>query len=231
LKQLQETGFDILSLANNHSNDYGKSALRYTRALCADYMILCAGTSLDFDEYSLLIKKVGGKKVGFVFVYAVYVSPDPIRLAEMLDALTVETDMQIAYIHWGDEYMLSHSASQESLAQMMIDNGVDAVIGHHPHVVQDIALYKNKPIFYSLGNFIFDQYFSTDVQEGLGVTLAITDAESTYSLIPFTSVGTHAQPRVMEEEKHRLFNRILNDIQSVDGVDIENGSLTIPNRN
>jgi hypothetical protein len=123
--------------------------------------------------------------------------------------LTKKSDMQIAYVHWGTEYELAHNAAQETLAHVLIDAGADAVIGHHPHVVQDVAFYKDKPIFYSLGNFIFDQYWDTDVQTGLGVRMTIDDGSIAYEAIPFTTAGSRVQPTIMQDaDAHTLFTRI-----------------------
>lgn len=230
LQQVQIEGFDIVSLANNHSFDYGTPALAYTRTLCAKYGIICAGTPSQIDEYSLVIKKIGTKKIGIIFIQIVTAALDTDRLEEVLDALASQTDYQYAYVHWGDEYILVHNDAQEVLAKTLIDNGIDAVIGHHPHVVQDISFYKDKPIFYSLGNFIFDQYFSDDVQEGLGVSLSIFDTYTEYSLVPFTSNGTHGQPRQMTViEQNPLFSRILDGVQDYEGVQVNNGVIMVQN--
>lgn len=230
LRQLHSVGFDILSLANNHSFDYGASALSYTRAQCPRYTLICAGSPTGLDEYSIVIKKVGTKKVGFIFIYAVFSKPDTKRLIELLEVLTAETDAQIAYIHWGDEYMLTHNDSQEKLATTLIEQGVDAVIGHHPHVVQDVALYKGKPIFYSLGNFVFDQYFDENVQEGLGVAMTLHDSSTEYKLVSFTSKGTYSQPREMApEEFHVLMTRILEGVKNETGVYRAEGRIVVEN--
>ena len=65
--------------------------------------------------------------------------------------------MIIAYMHFGNEYSNSPNENQEKIAHELIDYGADIVIGSHPHVTQGIEMYNGKPIFYSLGNFIFDQ--------------------------------------------------------------------------
>ena len=57
----------------------------------------------------------------------------------------------------------------------MVDSGADIIIGHHPHVIQNYEIYKERPIFYSLGNFIFDQYFSAETQEGLAIKIILSD--------------------------------------------------------
>ena len=103
-----------------------------------------------------------------------------------------------------------HPKQQEELAHALIEAGADAVIGNHPHVAQDIEVYEGVPIFYSLGNFVFDQYFSQDVQEGLMLTVSVVDAKLQFTLTPVTSLGTPATPREMEgQQKDDLIARIL----------------------
>jgi LAS superfamily LD-carboxypeptidase LdcB len=91
---------------------------------------------------------------------------DPL-IREIIKNAKTQSDVLIVSIHWGDEYKTVHNARQESLAKMAIDSGADMVIGHHPHVIEDIDTYKDKPIIYSLGNFIFDQYFSKNTMRGM----------------------------------------------------------------
>ena len=73
----------------------------------------------------------------------------------------------IVYTHWGIEYATTSSAYSRELAHSFVDAGAEIVVGSHPHVVEESEAYKGKHIYYSLGNFIFDQYFSEDVQRGL----------------------------------------------------------------
>lgn len=86
---------------------------------------------------------------------------------EIIQNAKTKSDVLIVSFHFGDEYKLIHNARQETLAHTAIDFGADMVIGHHPHVMEDIEEYKGKPIVYSLGNFIFDQYFSKDTMRGM----------------------------------------------------------------
>ena len=72
----------------------------------------------------------------------------------------VGAEFVVINIHWGEEYKEISNNRQRFLAHALIDAGADVIIGHHPHVIQEMEVYKNRPIFYSLGNFVFDQYFS-----------------------------------------------------------------------
>jgi len=91
------------------------------------------------------------------------------------------------------------------LAQKLIVLGADAIIGHHPHVVEDIGLIDGVPVFYSLGNTIFDQYFSLAVQSGYSVNFFIRQQNLEFTLFPFTSIDNHSQPRPMKKGEQDLF--------------------------
>jgi poly-gamma-glutamate synthesis protein (capsule biosynthesis protein) len=77
------------------------------------------------------------------------------------------------YAHWGDEYEKKPNSGQREFAHRLVDAGADLVIGSHPHVVQTKELYNDKWIYYSLGNFVFDQYFNDSVRCGAVVTVSL----------------------------------------------------------
>lgn len=132
----------------------------------------------------------------------------------------------IVFMHWGDEYKLHSNTFQQNLAHKMIDAGADIVIGSHPHVVQEVEEYKGKLIFYSLGNFIFDQYFSTDVEQGLALKMWVDLEDSQISKIElFPIQSSKSQPALMEgraklsfldslaaRSDHQLYNSIVEGI-------------------
>jgi poly-gamma-glutamate synthesis protein (capsule biosynthesis protein) len=132
-------------------------------------------------------------------------APSREAIQRLIETASKESDMQIAFVHWGTEYEPLHSAFQEDLAKILIDAGAEVVIGHHPHVVQDIALYKGKPIFYSLGNFIFDQYFSEAVQDGLMVDFTPEGGAYHFTLLPVTSRYSRSQPMLMLGDERKAF--------------------------
>jgi len=124
-------------------------------------------------------------------------------------------------LHWGEEYKLINSPAQQSLSHRIIKAGADLIIGHHPHVVQNIEKYQGKLIYYSLGNFIFDQYFSPDTQEGLAVGLEIHPDRLVCRLFPLQI--NLSQPVLMKQNKAREFliqlanrsdNRLVDEIKS-----------------
>ena len=205
LPTLQKSGFTHMSVANNHAFDYGSTTFKHTLISLEQAGITPFGHPTHIDGLSAVTIPIGDKKVGLLAINEIFNRSSWDELQNNLDSLSSSTDMQIIYIHWGEEYILKHDGKQEALAKQLIDAGADAIIGHHPHVVQDIDIYKNRPIFYSLGNFIFDQYFSVDVKQGLVVKFSFVNDEVHYDLVPVTSEGAYSQPALMDKEARTLF--------------------------
>ncbi len=110
-----------------------------------------------------------------------------------------QADVIIVSYHWGTEYETKHNAEQESIAKATIDAGAKLVIGHHPHVQQEIEAYKDGWIAYSLGNFVFDQYFQPEVMQSriFEVTFKGKDIIGTRD-IPVT-ISRQSQPSLAED--------------------------------
>ncbi len=204
------TYFSILSLANNHTFDKGEEGLAFTKDILTNKSVKTFGDPNVVDGTSVAVIPHGEQTIALVAINAV-TTLDSTSTIELLSDLNTKSDMQIVYVHWGTEYKLEHSQDQEGLARLLIDHGADAIIGHHPHVIQDIDIYKGAPIFYSLGNFVFDQYFDDNVQIGLGVELVLQNSELTYRLVPFTSKDSKSSPRLMTVDER---SQLLIDLSS-----------------
>lgn len=94
-------------------------------------------------------------------------------------AANQQGDLVVVSFHWGDEYQTKHNQKQEQFAKAAIDAGADLIIGHHPHVVQEVEQYKDGWIAYSLGNFVFDQNFSKETTQGLVLKVKISGGKIT----------------------------------------------------
>ncbi len=182
---LNNVGFDIVSFANNHVGDWNVAAFTDTLNRLNQNNILFIGAGVNYGtakEVTVISKNgihfgfIGLTDVGPEWIKAgennpgILLASDP-NLSEIIKEAKSKVDFLIVSFHWGDEYETIHNSRQEYLAKKVIDAGADAVIGHHPHVVQDIQYYKDKPIFYSLGNFVFDQYFSKETMQGMMAVL------------------------------------------------------------
>ncbi len=183
---LKDEGFDVVSFANNHVGDYGKAAFDDTRArlTAASLPYAGAGNTKAAAEEPVIIEK-NGLRVGYIGFTdvgpnwmsakenesGILLASDP-RFTEIIKNAKAKVDTLVVSFHWGEEYK-PHNARQEMLAKRAIDAGARIVAGHHPHVAQDVEVYNGGLIIYSLGNFIFDQYFSKETMEGLGVIVSL----------------------------------------------------------
>ena len=167
----------VAGLANNHAIDYGITGMQDTleNLKSADITPMGAGNTED-EAHQAVVKDVNGRKVTILNYmdsenfaeysyeampyangsnpgYSAYDSED----AQKQIAENNDSDLIVAYLHFGNEYSNSPNENQVKIAHELIDYGADVVVGSHPHVTQGIEMYNGKPIFYSLGNFIFDQ--------------------------------------------------------------------------
>ena len=193
---LAEAGFTHMSLANNHTDDYGVEGFTETERTLETAGVVPFGSPFELSSSTVTYVAAGDTTVALIGVYAVVSVPKSDVVAEVVADAAEASDVQIAYVHWGEEYGLVHDGRQEALAHLLIDAGVDVVIGHHPHVVQDIQTYNDALIFYSLGNFIFDQYWNADVTAGLVLDLAIQPSgELVFTLVPVSTQDSRTSPR------------------------------------
>lgn len=176
--QLQRYGFSYFTLANNHSLDQGRRGLNETEENLSQLGYLYSGCpDAAVGDCSATTTSLGGISVGLAGFSMVYHPFDLDEAAAIVSRLASSTDFVTVNVHWGTEYEHEFRTSQQAVAHRLIEAGADVIIGHHPHVVQGVERYRGKLIFYSLGNFIFDQYFSTDTQRGLGVGLTLTQPQ------------------------------------------------------
>ncbi len=183
---LADLGFDVFGLANNHTMNFGREGFDMTKRYLQNSGIAYYGDPNNKEEISTVIVKEG-IKIGFIgFHEFTYVNFDKV-FAE-ITLLRPLVDVLIVSPHWGNEYETKPTEKMVKWAHDFIDSGADAVIGAHPHVIAEIEEYKGKKIFYSLGNFVFDQYFSEETMKGLGVVMEIEKSngqiEINYKQIP-----------------------------------------------
>lgn len=170
---LYKQNIKIVDLGNNHILNFGRDGLKETK----DYLDSAKVNYFGAPDYSKSVStKIKGIKITFISYNEFSDLPEDteeeITLKE-IEKVKEYSDIIIVFCHWGVEYSLEPNAGQKDLAHQFINKGADLVIGSHPHVVQPSENYNGKTIYYSLGNFIFDQYFSEDVRRGLGVQLEI----------------------------------------------------------
>ena len=183
--------FSAVSLANNHSADFGPEAFVQTMALLdkAGVPYFGGGKNIEAAHHPRIFD-VKGKRIAVLgynefFPRSFEALDDRAGIAWSEDDYVVydikqaknqyKADYVIVFPHWGIEHEKIASTRQVALAHLMIDNGADAVIGGHPHVTQNTETYKGKPIFYSLGNFVFNGFDDDDSNTGWLVRLTLRD--------------------------------------------------------
>lgn len=210
LDNLSKAGFSHLSLANNHSLDFGTGAYSHTQNSLEDVGIESFGHPKNLSENSVTFIEIEETTIALIAAHTLERLPNVSEVREVFAYANRRSDLQIVYVHWGTEYANTHNRRQRDVAERFIDAGADLIVGHHPHVVQDIDFIDGVPVFYSLGNYIFDQYDSTDTQEGLLLKLDFTD-EPLVAILPVSSVGNLSQPHPMEPEEHSRFLKNLSE--------------------
>lgn len=169
--RLQDAGFDVMSVANNHSGDYGKQAFMDTLSHLPQFGIVPLGGGANLmAAHTPIIKTLRTTSVGFLAYCeigpndfaATTTTPghawlDPQLVRTDIMALRPKVDYVVVFTHWGVEYQTLEDSDQQAMAELAIDAGADFVVGAHPHVRQPSNLYRGKPIVYSLGNFVFDE--------------------------------------------------------------------------
>ncbi len=179
---LKENNFTHLSLANNHSADYGPAGFEQTKNYLTQNDLKYFGSAVNTG--SLSVKQTfGNKNICLVGYHDLY-TKNPKPVLDEIKKIREDCFYIVVIPHWGDEYEVVQNERQTDLAHQFIDSGADLIIGAHPHVVQPYELYKEKPIFYSLGNFVFDQDFSYNTRRGLAVYLELDQNAQNFTLIP-----------------------------------------------
>ncbi len=187
---LSDHNITIVNLGNNHTLNFGQAGLTQTfDYLNASSVGFFGNVGTEIDQ-SYFTKDIQGMKIGFVN-YNEFSSNAFESTMNDLKLVRPQVDVVILYTHWGVEYSTEINPSIQSLAHRFIDEGADIIIGSHPHVIQPSEVYKEKMIYYSLGNFVFDQYFSPETRRGMLLevsidpsNLDISTAEHFVNLLP-----------------------------------------------
>ena len=223
---LSRAGINVVTLANNHLLDCGRSGILETLdALSnANVFALGAGTN-ERAAHAPVIQQAGGMRIGLLGYYwnsrtaATANGPgsamDPPEALEAdIRALRAHADRIVATFHWGVPYERMPSTEVRTKAHFAVDCGADAVVGHHPHIVQPFEIYRDRPIFYSVGNFAFGSGNSR--AEGLLVGLRFEENKTVVNVYPL--YVKNRDPRVNYQPKvlaGRAAERVLNKLMKI----------------
>ena len=163
----------MVDLGNNHILNFGRAGLASTKSYLDKAGVGYFGAS-DYPKSTS--EEIGGVKITFISYNEFSASPNDTEQKSTIEEIQKAknySDIIIVFSHWGVEYSPTPTDDMRTLAHQFVDAGADLVIGSHPHVIEPAEVYNGKRIYYSLGNFIFDQYFNENVRNGLGVMVRI----------------------------------------------------------
>jgi poly-gamma-glutamate capsule biosynthesis protein CapA/YwtB (metallophosphatase superfamily) len=215
---LANAGFDLMTLANNHSLDFGREVFGQTQALLSQNGIRYVGAGSEESDANAPARfEIDGVRIAFLAyadVVPEYLSKfdtriwtagpsipgiawaDDGRIKRDLESLEGSADLIVVLFHFGTEGVALPDKRQVQLSRLAVDSGADLVIGTHPHVIQSVEQYDDGWIFYSLGNFVFDQFEGISNKSAI-LWISVTSGEKiSYSLMPLVIVD--GIPRIGE---------------------------------
>jgi gamma-polyglutamate biosynthesis protein CapA len=169
-------GVDLVSVGNNHITDFGREGVASTETALAEAGILHVGNPFATTTEPVM-ESVRGITVAFT-TYNEFIRPSASSTQEAIArARSAGADFVVVMAHWGDEYEREPPARIRRLAQVFSDSGADLIVGTHSHVIGAWEDVGKTRVYYSLGNFIFDQYWDESVRCGLGVEVMLRKGE------------------------------------------------------
>lgn len=227
---MKKYNFTAMSIANNHSLDYGRAAFvesmkilkengisygggGHNKKEATDGVIMeRKGLNIGFIAFSGVIPNVdwyaGEKRAGIIGAYKVH-EAEVLKAVSELDS---KCDVLVVSIHWGKEGATTVRAQESELAHKLVDAGADVIMGHHPHVVQNFELYNDKLILYSLGNFIFTTSYSEISNKTILATAKFDKSGKLKSVEAVPGIIKGGRPFPMDEVSGRAYMDYLNGI-------------------
>ncbi len=228
LDAMVDAGFTTVSLANNHGMDHGIPGLRDTIEALEAAGIAHAGggetleaaVETDFQEHDgLTVATLSFTDVfvaGFIArsFQGGLLEAEPDVFGPLIQQAQQEADLVIAHFHWGEEYDLRATGRQRELAEFAAAAGADIIVGHHPHVLLPVEQIGDALVFYSLGNFVFDQGWSRTRESAIAGYRLSEDGTATVEMTPIYL--REATPRVLDGpldayRRARVFQRLRGD--------------------
>jgi len=224
LAALKWAGFDCVTLANNHFCDYGEVGVKDTLAACKKQGIDYVGGGLNIEEASrILYKELSGERLAiincceheFSIATETRVGSNPLNVIQQYYAIQEakkNANHVIVIVHGGVELFWLPSARMLETYRFFVDAGADAVINHHQHCYSGYEVYKEKPIFYGLGNFCFDGIGSGDRwRSGFMAKLCLkAESKAVFELIPYLQCGERVGVHIMDEnDKVSFFQTVM----------------------
>ena len=228
VEALKWTGFNCVTLANNHFLDYGAEGVKETLTTLDQLGIDHVGGGMNLGEAStLLYKKVGHEVLAVIncceheFSIATDTTAgsnplNPVRQFAAIREAREHADYVLVIVHGGHEHFQLPSPRMQETYRFFIDAGADAVLNHHQHCFSGYEVYNGKPIFYGLGNFCFDNehYRVGKWTEGFSVMFDFSDRRVKYSLQPYSQCAKDPRIVILSEN---AYDKQLEDINAIIG--------------
>ncbi len=210
-------GFDVFSLGNNHSLDWGAAALQDTMDILKYNGFAFSGAGMTWhDAFCPAVLDMNGTSVAIISINDIYpfevretdgrsmltLTYDAKKLQHEIKTLEQKYDIIVASVHTGIEYISEPERSKVDMMRNLIDSGIDVVLGSHPHVIQGIEVYGDGLIAYSLGNLVFDQDWSRSTSLGLLLEICFYRDRPLY-YYPRVVYIDEAQACLLDDEESR----------------------------
>ncbi|MDQ0220189.1 CapA family protein [Peribacillus cavernae] len=239
---LKDMNFTAVNLANTHAMDYGVQGLNDTFTNMQEQGIDVVGAGNYFDDAKQRIsyQNFNGITVatlGFTDVYpegsnvtkykAGVLPMHPKYFIPMINEAKDKADFVFVNAHWGQEYDAEVHPRQEEFAKSMVDAGADVIIGHHPHVLAPVEVYKDSVIFFSLGNFVHDQGWSRTRESALAQMRLLKDGTARFemNLIDIREGQPSPVREINNLKKKKMINQLTGDSSNLDWKE-ENGGIS-----
>lgn len=223
---LQAGKINMVSLANNHILDFGTEALKETMQLLDQHQIKYSGAGMNLSEARQpAVFETKGNNIAVACYSLTFPEefwatdssggtcfPSHTFLYEDIRRFKEQNDLLIISFHWGGELLTAPKEYQLDLAHKVIDAGADVILGHHPHVIQGLEIYKGKLIAYSLGNYVFSSYSDKATQSMLLKFSYNGDAIEKFTIYPINVHNRYVefQPRLLaHSDKIKFFNELI----------------------
>ena len=225
---LKNAHFNVLSVANNHIMENGQEAFMHTLRILKNHAITPVGIRGRLDILPIKGYKIAFLAYSFIEDNIVNGCYNKIQseetILEEIQKVKPDSDLIIVSLHWGYEYVPCPSPDQIRIGRTLIDAGADIILGGHPHVTQGFEIYRNRPIFYSLGNFIFDDTYNPTTRESFIAKITVNDSRDSLeaTIIPVIIDKNTYQPQLSVPPQKEI------SLKSVDAIRqlFENKSLS-----
>jgi poly-gamma-glutamate synthesis protein (capsule biosynthesis protein) len=209
---LKQAGFDVVTLANNHTLDYGLEGLQDTVFSLKTAGIENIGLNKQGKPE---IRYIERNRLNLAFIAATAILPagldensppialfNPTMILEAIKEARLKADVVIVALHWGTEYQPRASENQRTFARQASEAGADLIIGSHPHVVGEFEVINHTFVAYSLGNFIFDSRYPPESRESVALYLKL-DKKGVASAIAVPLKIEHERPHLLRPEEQK----------------------------